>query len=91
MMASGALEEVAALATRELDTALPIMRALGVPPLLGHLQGRLERHQAVAAAKAETRQYVKRQDTFARHQLSGFRSIAPDQAEAVLLDNDQFA
>lgn len=72
MMAEGALDEVAALAARHLDPALPAMRALGVPPLMGVVEGRIGQEAAVAQAKAQTRAYAKRQVTFARHQLPRF-------------------
>ncbi len=72
MIADGALDEVQALARRGLNPALPVMRALGVPPLLAHLSLGLSRDAAVARSKTETRAYAKRQVTFARHQLPGF-------------------
>lgn len=83
MMGAGALAEVERLAARGLDPALPAMRALGVPPLLAHLEGALSLDSAVARSKAETRAYAKRQDTFARHQLAGFTAVAPDAAEGI--------
>lgn len=86
MMDAGALNEVRRLAARGLDPALPAMRALGVPPLLEHLAQRLTLGEAVAAAKAETRAYAKRQLTFARHQLGGFAWAGPEAAEARLLE-----
>ena len=89
MMDAGALEETARLAARDLPPALPIMRSLGVPPLLRHLRGELDLAQATERAKIDTRQYLKRQETFARHQLPGFRRVEPDSAEAMVLD--QFA
>jgi tRNA dimethylallyltransferase len=64
MMAAGALEEVARLAARRLPPALPVMKALGVPPLLAHLEGRLPLADAIEAAKLETRRYAKRQLTW---------------------------
>ncbi len=48
-----------------LNPELPAMRALGVAPLVGHLRWRLPGlGEAVAAGKAETRQYIKRQLTW---------------------------
>ena len=84
MMAAGALGEVERLESRGLDRALPAMRALGVPPLLEHLAGRSTLAEAVARAKAETRAYAKRQETFVRNQLAGFVAVAPEDAEAEL-------
>ena len=85
MIGGGALAEVAGLAARSLDAALPVMRALGVRPLLEHLRGNLPLDEAVALAKAETRLYAKRQETFIRHQLAGFTPLEPDEAERRLL------
>ena len=65
------------------------MRTLGVPPLLRYLDGDLDLHHAVERAKIDSRQYLKRQETFARRQLDRFRPVEPDLAEALVLD--QFA
>jgi tRNA dimethylallyltransferase len=80
MLARGALAEVAALVQRRLDPALPVMRAHGVPHLAAHLEGRLDLDEAAARSKLDTRQYAKRQFTWARHQLSGFKWVAPEEA-----------
>ena len=80
MLAHGALEEVAALKERRLDPALPVMRAHGVPHLAAHLEGRLTLEEAAARSKLDTRHYAKRQFTWARHQLTGFKWVAPGEA-----------
>ncbi len=80
MMGEGALAEAERLGSRRLDPALPVMRALGVPPLLDHLAGRLTLGEAIAAGKLQTRQYAKRQMTFGRHQLRTFQTVAPENA-----------
>jgi tRNA dimethylallyltransferase len=80
MLARGALDEVAALTRRRLDPALPVMRAHGVPHLAAHLEGRLTLDEAAARSKLDTRHYAKRQFTWARHQLSGFKWVAPEEA-----------
>lgn len=69
MLAAGALAEAAGLAALRLDPALPAMRALGVAPLMQLIAGRVTREEAVAAAKAETRQYAKRQLTWLRRHM----------------------
>jgi tRNA dimethylallyltransferase len=78
MLATGALDEVEALRQRQLDAALPIMRAHGVPHLIAHLEGRIGLEEAAQLGKRDTRAYVKRQFTFARHQLPGFSRIGPE-------------
>ena len=80
MLAKGALDEVAALMERQLDPALPVMRAHGVPHLIAHLVGRLTLEEAALRSKLDTRHYAKRQFTWARHQLLGFRWVAPEEA-----------
>ena len=84
MLASGALEEVARLAHRRLDPALPVMRAHGVPHLLAHLRGDIPLDQAAALGVRDTKTYAKRQFTWARHQLPAFAWITPDEAAAML-------
>ena len=56
MLAAGALEEVAALAARQLDPLLPAMKAHGVPVLIRHLCGEitLERPPKSAAPTPAT-------------------------------------
>jgi tRNA dimethylallyltransferase len=80
MVASGALDEVRALAGRRLDPALPAMKAHGVPWLIRHLNGEIDLPAAVDAAKRDTRRYTKRQATWFRHQLPDWTWIAPETA-----------
>ena len=80
MLDAGALEEVAALASRKLDPALPIMRAHGAPHLIAHLAGQLSLEDAASRATLDTRRYAKRQFTWARHQMSEFAWVAPEKA-----------
>jgi tRNA dimethylallyltransferase len=90
MLADGALDEAARLLVRGLDPALPVMKALGVPALLAHLEGRLTLAEAIGRAKADTRHYARRQLTWfvggARRSgwLAAARRLDPaalDQAE----------
>ncbi|MBX7481390.1 tRNA (adenosine(37)-N6)-dimethylallyltransferase MiaA [Qipengyuania qiaonensis] len=68
MLDLGALEEVESLLRRDLDPALPVMRAIGVPEIAGLLKGDLLRAEAIAAGQTATRQYAKRQYTWFRNQ-----------------------
>jgi tRNA dimethylallyltransferase len=81
MMGAGALEEVEQLAALGLDPALPVMSALGVRPLLRHLEGALTREEAVQAAQTETRQYAKRQLTWARGNMLTWKWISTKEME----------
>jgi len=79
MIANGAVEEVAALRDRRLDPALPVMRAIGVIPLIQFLAGEMALNAAVAAIKQATRNYAKRQRTWLRHQLSQSDVTGPEK------------
>ena len=84
MLASGALDEVRALRRRDLDPALPAMKAHGVPWLIRHLNGEIGLNEAAAEAKRDTRRYTKRQATWFRHQLPDWTWVAPDKAPAAI-------
>jgi tRNA dimethylallyltransferase len=84
MLARGALEEVRALAARNLDPLLPAMKAHGVPWLRRHLLGEITLEVAAEKARQDTRHYAKRQFTWFRHQLSDWPQAAPDLAGDVL-------
>ena len=71
MLEGGAVEEVEALLARNLDPALPVMRAIGVPEIAGMFQGELSQAQAIEAGQTATRRYAKRQYTWFRHQPPG--------------------
>jgi tRNA dimethylallyltransferase len=76
MVAEGAMEEVEALVSRRLDPDLPIMKAIGVRPFAAALRGEISVAQALLHAQAETRRYAKRQGTWFRHQMPGWRRVA---------------
>jgi tRNA dimethylallyltransferase len=87
MLRAGALDEVRALAARKLDPRLPAMKAHGVQWLMRHLRGEISLAAAAAGGQADTRRYAKRQETWFRHQLAGWRRIAPEEAlDAVLAE-----
>lgn len=75
MVDEGGMEEVLQLKALGLDASLPIMSALGVQPLLRHLSGELSRDEMLAAGEAETRQYAKRQLTWARSNMIAWKRI----------------
>ena len=68
MFDEGAIEEVEALLARRRPPDLPVMRAIGVPPIAAHLSGDITRDDALARARLDTRQYAKRQYTWFRNQ-----------------------
>jgi tRNA dimethylallyltransferase len=77
MIQNGALDEVRALLARNLDPALPAMKAVGVPELAAHLSGATTLDQAVAAIRLSTRHYAKRQLTWFRNQTSDWARVSP--------------
>jgi tRNA dimethylallyltransferase len=103
MIADGAIDEVKALLALELDPSLPAMKAVGVRELGAHLSGALSREEAIGRAQAATRQYVKRQQTWFRHQMPAayritslysakqFGEIAGLVAEVLGIDRPQAA
>lgn len=87
MVAHGALEEARALAERRLSPDLPAMKAVGLPPLIAHVQGRLELDEAIDLAKRDTRRYAKRQYTWFSNQHADWariQSLDPVTARAEL-------
>ncbi|MGI9419582.1 MAG: tRNA (adenosine(37)-N6)-dimethylallyltransferase MiaA [Geminicoccaceae bacterium] len=69
MIDAGALDELDALRRRRLPPELPLMKAVAVPELMAHLDGKLDLITAIERAATKTRQYAKRQMTWLRHQL----------------------
>ncbi|WP_373457077.1 tRNA (adenosine(37)-N6)-dimethylallyltransferase MiaA [Porphyrobacter sp. GA68] len=68
MVERGAVHEVKALLARNLDPALPVMRAIGVPELAAYVRGDRSLDEAIAAGQMATRRYAKRQYTWFRRQ-----------------------
>jgi len=84
MLSAGALDEVARLASRQLDPLLPAMKAHGVPALIRHLNGEITLDEAAEIGRADTRHYAKRQFTWFRHQLPEFAWVRPEEARGRL-------
>jgi tRNA dimethylallyltransferase len=77
MLADGGLDEAARLLAMHLDPALPVMKAIGVPPLIAHLRGECTLEAAVLRAKLDTRRYAKRQRTWFRNQTPDWPRLQP--------------
>ncbi|MGE0053582.1 MAG: tRNA (adenosine(37)-N6)-dimethylallyltransferase MiaA [Hyphomicrobium sp.] len=82
MMANGGLEEAQAVLELQLNPDLPAMRALGVAPLLTALRGEIQFPEAIFRAKAETRQYIKRQETWFRKNMMSWMCVSAQQMES---------
>ncbi|TMJ37762.1 MAG: tRNA (adenosine(37)-N6)-dimethylallyltransferase MiaA [Alphaproteobacteria bacterium] len=72
MVKEGGIEEVKALLALGLDAKLPVMKAIGVKQLAAWLSGWRGLDEAIAAGQTATRQYIKRQLTWWRHQMPGW-------------------
>jgi tRNA dimethylallyltransferase len=75
MIAEGALDEARA------NLALwsprhPSSRAIGAAELIAHLNGRSTLPEAIAAARLASRQYAKRQRTWFRSNMTGWRQVS---------------
>lgn len=81
MMAAGALAEVEALAGKGYATDSPVMRALGVAPLMEALAGKMSVAAAVERTRLDTRQYVKRQQTWLRRNMIAWECITAQYLE----------
>jgi tRNA dimethylallyltransferase len=89
MIGSGALDEARDLEALQLDPDLPAMRAIGVRPLLDVVRGQSSIEAAADAAKAETRQYIKRQETWSRRNMISWKRVNAKYMERI--DRDIFA
>jgi tRNA dimethylallyltransferase len=76
MLEQGALDEVKALPI--LDPAMPLMKAIGVPQLRGYIAGESSLSEAASMSKTATRQYIKRQSTWARGQMNDWAEVHPE-------------
>jgi tRNA dimethylallyltransferase len=86
MIAAGAIDEVRPLIGLSPD--LPMMRAIGLPELRDYLMGKQALSAAIEAAKAATRQYIKRQFTWWRGQMTGW-SVAGSNNELLHAREDR--
>lgn len=76
MLEAGGVAEVAALLARNLDPALPVMRAIGVAEIAAHFRGEWSLDEARTRGAQSTRNYAKRQYTWFRRQPpADWRSI----------------
>jgi tRNA dimethylallyltransferase len=81
MIAEGAIEEVRALMQLGLGSDLPVMRAVGVKPLVGLIEGTLTLAKASEEAKAETRRYAKRQLTWLSRNMIAWKLTNAQEME----------
>ncbi len=75
MIAAGALDEVRAVAALGLPANRGLMKAHGLPHLVRHLDGELALDDAIALGQRDTRNYARRQATWARRFMADWRWI----------------
>ena len=63
---------------------LPVMKTLGLRPLIDYVSGKIELSEAVALGQAETRAYAKRQETWLRTQMISWRRFSEQDSERLL-------
>lgn len=76
MLDMGALDEVRDMKHLH-DPALPAFKAIGVPELMAHLDGRLSLDEARERATIATRQFAKRQRTWFKARMAHWHPIRP--------------
>jgi tRNA dimethylallyltransferase len=69
MISQGALEEVKMLLTQYTDRSAPVFRTLGACQLADYLEGLSSLDSALKNTQSLTHAYIKRQQTWFRHQL----------------------
>ena len=79
MLENGALDEVRAVQALNLSANRGVMKAHGMPHLLAFLRGEISRDDAVRLGQQDTRNYAKRQFTWARRFMADWQWIDPAQ------------
>ncbi|WP_072373550.1 tRNA (adenosine(37)-N6)-dimethylallyltransferase MiaA [Hyphomicrobium sp. NDB2Meth4] len=82
MIDAGALDEVMQLERLGLDPALPLLSSLGVGPLRRHLAGEVSLEAALGEGQTESRQYAKRQLTWARSNMIAWYHVSAQEMKS---------
>ncbi len=69
MFKEGAIEEVQHLLTQCIQKDVPLYKAVGVREIKAYIEGNLTKEEAFERSLITTRQYIKRQQTWFRHQM----------------------
>jgi len=72
MVENGGLEEAENVLKLGLPSDVPMMKAIGLPPLLKYLRGEISYDEALSGAQRDTRRFAKRQFTWFRGQIRGW-------------------
>ena len=90
MVADGAVDEARSLLARAVSPSHPVMKAVGVRELARHLRGETTLDEAVAAGQRATRRYAKRQMTWFRNRMAGWRRFEARDPESLLPETLSF-
>ncbi|HKI95394.1 MAG TPA: tRNA (adenosine(37)-N6)-dimethylallyltransferase MiaA [Gemmatimonadales bacterium] len=82
MLAAGWIDEVRAALARGIAAGAPGLDAVGYREIVRHLAGDLPSERLAGEIAAATRRYAKRQETWFRHQLVGYRVLTLDATDA---------
>jgi tRNA dimethylallyltransferase len=77
MLQAGALDEARAIRALNLPTNRGVMKSHGMPHLIAHLEGRMAIEEAARLGQQDTRNYAKRQFTWAKKYMADWRWIKP--------------
>ena len=76
MVENGGLDEARALLAMGLSPYLPAMKAIGVRELCAHLKGEMSLEEAMDLARQQTRRFAKRQLTWLRGNMKGWKTVS---------------
>jgi tRNA dimethylallyltransferase len=77
MIGQGALEEARHIRSLKLPHNRGVMKAHGMPHLIRHLDGAMTLEEAIRLGQQDTRNYARRQGTWARKFMGGWRILNP--------------
>ena len=83
MVAAGGAAEAEDLEALNIDPSLPAMRAIGVAPLIAAARHEIALQTAIERGQTETRQYIKRQETWMRRYMMSWTSIISQHMESL--------
>lgn len=85
MLRDGALDEVKTFLKKHPTGTTPIFKAVGYPELVSYMAGEKTLEEATALAQQKSRNYAKRQMTWARGQFSHAASLPPDTPAEIII------
>ena len=77
MIKDGAINEVKKFIKLQIKKDLSVNRVIGIDELTQHLDGKINLDQAQELISIKTRQYAKRQATWARSRMTSWEKINP--------------